>query len=1098
MGLWNWLNPDLSMVSHHQLEILERLRRLDNGFAPFEASSTEQSIPARFRQQVNREPDKLAVKTYGSCYTYLELERVSNRIGRAVLERSGGRKQPVALLLGHDAMLIASILGVLKAGSIYVPLDPSFPKERNAVILEDSQAEVILTDIGRLDSAVQLAKSGQQVIVVNELDQNDEEFACQAGPDDLAYIIFTSGSTGRPKGVVQTHRNTLQVVRRYTNSLFVGARDRLVLLSSCSVTASVANMFGALLNGASLLPFDIRAHGFSALAQWLRSEAVTVYHSVASVFRHLLRNLPPASSFPSIRLVRLGGDLVYKSDFELFKRFFHSHSIMVNGYGCSEMSSVWQYYLDVNTEIPGHVAPVGYPSADVKAYLLQAGGELLLVGGWDDPSPASGGVGEIVLQSAYITPGYWNRPELTHAAFGAAPDRSGQPTYMTGDLGYLLPDGSLVHAGRKDSQVKINGVRVEMAEVEAVLREHRSVREAAVIAHAITETEKQLLAFVVGSSKAEDLTPDLRLHLQANLPAHMIPAAIIRVGELPFTPNGKLDRAALLQLKEKADALFPEPLLPRTEAERAVAQIWRDLLNTDLISIDHDFFSIGGNSLLAIRVMTELRARFGIRLPLRVFFEAPTIRQLANKLSESERALESGDPASHIVREKSTDVPASLAQQALWLIDEMNPGNYAYHMHRSLLIRGPLDPELWKKALEAVGDRHEGLRTTFAVRQGVLTQVIKSKASCALIQVDLSALPEIRNRAESTRLVAEQARTPFDLSRGPLWRAMIIRRAEEEFLFSVTMSHIISDGWSFDLFFRDLSLFYQQEISGQRANLPALPMQYADYCEWQRKHLERNQVERQLAYWRRQLAGHSLESPLYADYARPALQTFAGARHAFAFSEAVSQGGRRLAQREQATLFMFLLAAFKALLLKYTAQEDLVVGCAVAGRTVPQTEESLGLFANLLLLRTDLSGNPSFLELLGRVRRVALDAYDHQDLPFEILAEDLRQRRGRKALVQIAFVLRNTPVKSVPLTGIALTPIEMDKGAAKYDLTLVIHESGTVLNGEFEYNTDLFEATTIRRLADSFKALLENIVKKPDARLSDLSTCNEPELRRLA
>src|SRR5215831_877272 len=748
-----------------QNAIETRLKSLDNGFIPFEPGE-EETVSQVFERQAQKHPQKIAIKGTAVSYTYQQLNQLSDSIASALAVTMDGKPAPVILLLQHDAPFIACMLGVLKAGGFYIPLDPSFPESRNALIVEDADAAIIVADAVNLNLAHRLAFKGERVICFDEIETTNKKPQQSPGPDDLACIIFTSGSTGRPKGVKQTHRNILQVVRRYTNSLYIGKDDRLILLASCSVTASVAPILSALLNGATLYPFRIREHGFAALAQRIDAEGITVYHSAPSVFRHFARTLPPDTLLPTIRLVRLGGDIAYLGDFELFRKHLGSRAVLVNGYGCSEMSSVWCFYMDANSEAVDRILPIGYPIAGVEAYLRGPAENSDALPGRSADFSGTTATGEIVLKSSYISPGYWRRPDLTAAVFS---EESNGPAriYRTGDLGFLRPDGCLVHIGRVDSQVKISGMRVETSEIEAYLRGHEGIRDAAVIAHTPKHGEQELLAFVVldAVNRADALS--LRSYLQSHLPAHMVPAAVVAVEELPATPNGKLDRARLLRLKDATLGVAVH-VPPSTNAEQRMAALWMRILKCGTIGIDDNFFLIGGNSLLALRVLTELRSEGAPGVSLKTFFEMPTIRQLAGWIVAG-RGQDGGLPdLGKMVRPEV--LPLSFSQQRLWFLAQMQGISEAYHISFGRSLLGYLDSIALRKALNCILARHEALRTTFGFIDGGPVQRITSAEESRFYLLDEDLSQHDDAPVELDRLTTLETCAPFDLDHGPLIR----------------------------------------------------------------------------------------------------------------------------------------------------------------------------------------------------------------------------------------------------------------------------------------------------------------------------------------
>ena len=613
----------------------DQVRRVHptNAYIRFEKVETEQSIPQRFEQQVRRYPDRLAVKTKSHQLTYAALNKLANRVARVLLARRGERPESVALLLEHNASMIGAILGVLKAGKVYVPLDPSFPYARNAYILEDSQAGLIITNKKNRPLADSLSENRHSLIDIDEIDPtlSDENVDVWISADNLAYIIYTSGSTGQPKGVVQNHRNALQVAMRYTNGLQISAEDRLTLLQSYSVAGSVSNMLGALLNGASLFPHNIKEEGLTSLADWLIEEEITVYHSVPTVFRQFANTLTGSEEFPGLRMVRLGGEPVRPEDVQLYKRYFPSDSIFVNSYGASEAASVLRYCVDKDTEISDAMVPVGYPLGDIEILLLDDDGKAV---GFDQ-------VGEIAIKSRYTSPGYWHKPDLTRATFATDPQDEGERIYRTGDLGYMQPDGCLVVTGRNDFRVKIRGFRIEVAEIELALRSLPKVKEAAVVAHEDQRSENQLVAYVVPQPEQVPTTRELRDFLKEKLPDYMVPSAFVVLDALPLTPNGKLDRLALPALSLARPELDTHFVGPRTAVEEQLVEIWEEVLGLERVGIHDDFFELGGHSLRATRVLSRVRAALRVELSLRYLFETPTVAGLAGRIEAVQRSAPS-------------------------------------------------------------------------------------------------------------------------------------------------------------------------------------------------------------------------------------------------------------------------------------------------------------------------------------------------------------------------------------------------------------------------------------------------------------------------
>ncbi|HWS54339.1 MAG TPA: amino acid adenylation domain-containing protein, partial [Pyrinomonadaceae bacterium] len=725
--------PLLGHAERQRLAAAANTVRPSNPFVGFGAEEVEQSIARRFARQAAAHPSRVAVKTKSAEWTYAALDRFSDRVARAVLGLRGGGEERVALLFEHGDLMIAGILGALKAGKTYVPLDCSYPLPRISHMLEDSGAVAVVTNRRNLGLARELAAGSLPVVNVEDLGGVDDgpPPALEVPPDRPAYILYTSGSTGRPKGVVQSHRNVLRHIRNYTNNLHLCADDRLLLVASYSFDAAVMDIYGALLNGASLFAYDIKEEGFDGLAADLAAEGVTVYHSTPTVYRYFLNTLPAAAGFPRLRLVVLGGEEVFKRDFELFRRHFAPGCIFVNGLGPTESTVTLQYFLDHGSELRRNSVPVGYAVEGTEVLLLDEDGEAV----------EGCGVGEIAVRSAHLALGYWRQPGLTQAVF--LPDRDDAATrvYRTGDVGRLLPDGSLEFIGRKDFQVKIRGQRVEVGEIETALLAHAGVREAVVLAVASGASDRRLAAYVVPAPAAAPAPAELRAHLKSKLPDYMVPSTFDLLDALPLTPNGKVDRRALPAPSAEGLARDGDSEGPATPVEELLAGIWAEVLGVERVGRSDNFFELGGHSLLATQIVSRVRRAFSAELPLRRLFESPTVAALAEAVERELRAGARAElpPVSPAPRDEP--LPLSYAQQRLWFINQLEPGNAAYNIPSAVRLAGELNAAALEGALTEVARRHETLRTSFPAEGGRPVQVISPPAPVTLDTVDLSQLP---------------------------------------------------------------------------------------------------------------------------------------------------------------------------------------------------------------------------------------------------------------------------------------------------------------------------------------------------------------------
>jgi len=627
-----------------------------NPFLEFGREEIEQSIPARFSQQARNTAARIAVKTENHEWTYAALDRAANHVARAIMAASGRGEERIALLLEHDAPMIAAVLGALKAGKAYVPLDPAHPRERLAYIVEDSGACAIVTNRRNEKRAAEFVGSDRRVINIDDLDiaAGVDGPALTISPDAVAYLLYTSGSTGQPKGVMQSHRNVLQHIRNYTNTLRLSAVDRLSLLASYGFDAAIMDIFGALLNGAALHPFDIRNQGFDGLAKFLSDNDITIYHSTPTVFRHLVDSLCTEETFPRLRLVVMGGEETMQRDVQVFQKHFSPHCIFVNGYGPTECTVALQHFLDGQTAA-GSSVPLGCAVDQTEVFLANGAGRETVA------------YGEIAIRSAHVALGYWRKPELSNLSFLPDPDGVDRRIYRTGDMGRRCHNGLIAFAGRKDFQVKVRGYRIELGEIKAALRQHPSVRETAVVAHERDNHEKQLLAYIVPRT-SDSASIDWRRWLQEKLPDYMVPSKFIAMEALPLTSTGKLDRRALPPPQfDRATfgAVFNQP---RDPIETDLSKLWSELLRIERVGIHDNFFDVGGHSLLAIQLISRLRQAFGTAMPVRTLFDSPTIAQLAVRIEESRRGKIAATPADEMTWTYLVPIQRSGTKKPLFLV----------------------------------------------------------------------------------------------------------------------------------------------------------------------------------------------------------------------------------------------------------------------------------------------------------------------------------------------------------------------------------------------------------------------------------------------
>ncbi len=1041
-----------------------------------------------FAERARQQPENVAVVFQNHRLTYAQLEARANQLAYHLQGLGVGPEVPVAICMDRSLEMVVGILGILKAGGAYVPLDPEYPKERLAYMMEDARTQVLLTQNTLRESMPELG------IAVVCVDSDWETIArhgkstpqANATAANLAYVIYTSGSTGQPKGVMVEHGGLTNTINWTMETLELSSSDRCILKTPITFDASGRELFATLLAGGTLIVAEPGGHRDSRyLADTIRGERISILHCVPSLLRLLVEE-PAFDESLAVRAVMCGGEALPP---QLVTRFqSRIGAKLYNVYGPTETiidSTFWSC-----EECNPHCAvPIGRPIPNAQVYILDDLLRLLPIGV----------AGDLYIGGVGMARGYVRRPDLTAEKFIPDPF-SGEPgarLYKTGDIARYRPDGNIEFLGRTDHQVKIRGFRIELGEIEGTLEQHPAVLQAIVQPQEVAPGEKRLVAYVVAERESRPTAGELRGFLKDKLPEHMVPAVFVLLDAFPLTTNGKVNRRALPTPDDRRPELDQVFVACRTPTEELLAAIWSQVLGIERVGIYDNFFQLGGHSLLATQVVSRIREAFQVEMPLRRLFEAPTVAGLAESVDVGRGAGLQASPIVPVPR--SGELPLSFAQQRLWFIDQLEPGSSVYNFPAAVRLKGPLNVAALKKSLDEIVKRHEALRTTFAIVDGRPVQVIAPLLTLTLPIVDLRELPQPEREREVQRLATNEALCPFDLAEGPLVRTTVLRLGENEHVGLLTMHHIVSDGWSTGILIREMAVLYDAFCSDRPASLPELPIQYADFAHWQRHWLEGEVLETQLTYWKQQLLGAPPLLELPADHPRPPLQTFRGAHQSILLTRTVGDGLKALSRQEGATLFMTLLAAFTILLHGYTNQDDLVVGTPTANRNRLEIEGLIGFFVNTLVLRTDLSDNPSFRDLLRRVREVCLGAYAHQDLPFERLVEELHPARdlSRNPLFQVMFVLQNAPLQAVELPGLSLSPIEVDTSTTHFDLTLHIVDTEQGLVGTLAYNTDLFEAVTITRMLGHFRTLLEAVIATPERCVSDLPLLTEGERQQL-
>ncbi|MTJ22924.1 amino acid adenylation domain-containing protein [Dolichospermum sp. UHCC 0352] len=1038
-----------------------------------------------FAIQVKAAPDSVATIFENQQLTYQELNAKANQLAHYLQSIGVGAEVMVGLCVERSLDLIIGILGILKAGGAYVPIDPAYPQERIAFMLEDTKLQFVVTQ-------QQLVVSLPETSTTICLDTDWQKIDCQSShnpvsgvtAENLAYLIYTSGSTGKPKGVQMPHSSVNAYLQAIAQILPVNHQDIYLHTASFSFTASVRQLFLPLSQGAtSILATREQTRTPLSLFELIQKRGVTISDGVPSVWRYGLIALESLDQQyteslreSKLRLIVFGGELLPYQLIKKLRNLFKTPPQFFNILGQTESIGHGFYTVPEDYDLEDGYVPVGHPLANIQqVYVLNSQLEPV----------KTGESGEVHIAGSTLARGYLNRTEANEEKFIINPFNPQQRLFKTGDVARYSSNQNLEILGRMDFQVNIRGMRVELEEIEAVIKLHPSIREAVVSAREDVSGGQRLVAYIVVNNQDFN-SGELRNFLASKLPDYMIPHTLMVMEKLPVLPNGKLDRKSLPE--PDLSAIQSEFIPPQTPTQEIIAKIWAEVLGIERIGIHDNFLELGGHSLLASLVISRLREALSLELSIASLFAAPTIATFSEQIgSSAQNLLPTLEPVS-----RNSELPLSLTQQRFWFLDQMEGSNPAYNIVRVLNLQGLLNFTALEGAIATIINRHETLRTSFGIADGKPIQVIADKLAFTLPVIDLQELAEDQKTTAAQRLTTNEYLRPFALTESSLLRVTLMQLGAESHQLLVIMHHIISDAWSAGNFLQELSVIYSALTAGLPSPLPKLSIQYADYAYWQRQWLENQPA--QLDYWKQQLADIPAVIELPTDRSRTAIQTFRGDLQKFQFDSQLTHKLKNLSQKSGSSLFMTLLTAFVILLSRYSGQEDIIIGSPISDRNRVALEPLIGFFVNTLVLRTRLEGNPTFIELLQQVRQMALDAYAHQDVPFDQLVETLQPQRhlSHSPLFQVMFVLQNSPVSKLELGDLQVTQIELAKATAgaTFDLTISMQEkdsaSGTELIGAFEYNANLFNADTIARMVESFHTLVEAVVANPQERIRTL------------
>ncbi|MFN0279993.1 MAG: amino acid adenylation domain-containing protein [Pyrinomonadaceae bacterium] len=1072
-----------------------------NGHDAAHTVKTPNCIHQIIEERARSTPKAFAVlDDSGNSLSYGELNAAANRVGQNLRDLGVDVGDMVSICVDRSINMAVGILGILKAGGAYVPLDPNYPQERLDYVLDDSGVSILLTEENHAERFKYKCKNVLFLDSVNvATDILTDDIDLPFNPENPAYVIYTSGTTGKPKGVVVTHQNLFSYVNSLPLALGLKGSDKYLHSASISFSSSVRQLMVPLSLGAAVVIASTeKLRNPHLLFEFIARYKVTILDFVPTFWRSCIDTLdkmsndgPHPMSQNNVRLLLSASEPLPSVIPHQLAARFRPQTRFINMYGQTETTGIISVFpIDKSRPTETAIVPIGFPIASAKTHILD-----------EKLAPVTGAAaGELYISGGGLSQGYLNKPELTAERFISDPfsKEEGARLYRTGDLAHYLPNGEIEYLGRIDDQVKIRGFRIEVGEVQTVICQFADIREAVVTAREEQTGDKRLVAYFVSGSGLKIETGELRNYLRQKLPDYMVPSAYVQLDSLPLTPNGKIDRKALPAPEKDASVDRQEYEPQKTETEKTLAKIWSETLGVDNIGINDNFFDLGGHSLLATQVLVKIATETGNLLSVAELFNLPTIAEMAKTLDEQASSAKKSSAAQIPVVSRKGNIPLSFAQQRLWFLDKLEPNSAAYNIPFGMRIDGEIDLKALRTALDKLIVRHESLRTFVTTANGEGFLQILPKLAVELPVIDLTNLAAEERDAKVRNLTTEEASKPFDLAMSPLFRTKLLKLRGDEHVMLVTMHHTISDGWSLAVFFEELSEIYGGLTRGIDVGLPELKLQYADFASWQRGPLAEKEISRQLEFWTAKLKGAEplLEFP--TDRQRPLVQTYRGANYRKTISPELLDELKAFSRREGVSLFMTLLAAFYTLVYRHTNQDDLVLGIPIANRNYSDIERLIGFFANTLALRADLSESPSFREFLGRVKELALESYENQDVPFEKLVEHLNPQRSlsHNPIFQVMFGLHNTPPLKPELSGLNLTPIEVNSGTSRFDLEVLVRETPNGLGVLAEYSTELFDESTIERLIERFEVLLRGILNNPAEKISVLPvlTLNERRL----
>ncbi len=1038
---------------------------------------SDNSLPSVFEQAAEAHRLRTAIGAGAWQPTYHELNETANRLAHAMLGGDGGAGDRVAILMQHDAPMIAAMIGALKAGRIVVVLNPADPPPRLRELLQDAEPGLILSDRENHHLARAINGAGCEVSQYDNCAMSGplRNPDMRLSPDNIAFLCYTSGSAARPKAVMRTHRQEVRNARLHSGAWELIADDRIALLASLTGGLGISISWSALLHGAGLYPFPTMDKGFTGLASALTDHRITIFASTASFFRAFGRSLGDGVRFPQIRVVRLSSEPVTSEDFKVFQARFSETSKFIQTFGSSETGNIAQLRLRQTDKASDGRLPIGRPVGGIEVELLdERGGKVV-----------RGQPGEIVVRSRYLAAGYWRNPELTARRFSGDLDGKGTRLFRTGDMGRINADGLLEFCGRSDDQMKIRGNRIELADVETALHRLSNIKGAVVEVITRSRGEPFLVGFVALGNEITWSSSELRFALRAALPDHMVPSEFVILLELPLTPAGKIDRD-LLRTSYRPQRQRQANRRPKTETESMLIRIWAEVFELNDISVDDDFFALGGDSLMAAAVAARVHDTTGVQLNLAKFAEHPTLRSLALDIGELCASGPDGEPPL-VPAPRTEPLPMSFSQERSWKLSQTPTGSAAYTMARVYRISGPLDPELFRKCVNYLARRHDILRTSFAQLGGHPVQIVNSSALTPLQFVDFGSARE--PEAQANLIFRKEAAHVFDLTRTPLLRFLLVRLHENEHWLLRVSHHVISDSVSWVLYFDELAVLYRAMLRGEPPPLSSsAPLQYGDYAAWQRKVLSRegSGYRQAILWWKENLSAtpSALRLPFRRAQEDSDVRPTDGMM-SWGVERGISHRLNALSSARRATRPMVRLAAFAALLASETCESDVNIGMYASGRNRLPLQNVIGDFTNILSLRFRYDPTKSFVEWLSMVRDQVVCAEAHSAIPYEELCDELKREGICLPDIQVIFHV-SPPRQVIEFEGLSLRSLDRMCQSFPWGFTVEFDDQNEQDGCRMLFDSRIYDPIGMREFVDRYKRLLDVVSRHPEQTLDEL------------